>query len=242
MISLGDYKNHRIFTLRCISNNLVSVSIRLKLACSKLSQGARKIIEKAQKQLPQDRVRCINRMIEDKGNIINNNKTKLASMVTNAGDLDKCSKVIKEVRGLRFTKVKERQVRKFSNLLARNNKTLDNNRPVNNNTRQVSNVSRHIRQANNIVGNDSNRENHANDKWVINLSKDNLTQAQVSVLAKGPNLSIAPSNIPNMDYITAVESMCGRLKEEDAMALRTDINALLRKVKYQNQISQRKKE
>ena len=34
-----------------------------------------------------------------------------------------------------------------------------------------------------------------------------------------------------MDYTTAVESMCGKLKEEDAMALRTDINALLRKAK-----------
>ena len=54
---------------------------------------------------------------------------------------------------------------------------------------------------------------------------------QVSVLAKGPNFSIAPNSIPNMDYITAAESMCGKLKEEDAMALRTDINALLRKAK-----------
>ena len=84
MIRLSDYRNHRIFTLRCISNNLVPVSIRLKLAHSKLSQGARKIIEKAQKQLLQDRVRCIKKTIEDKGNTINNNKTKLASMVTNA--------------------------------------------------------------------------------------------------------------------------------------------------------------
>ena len=38
-----------------------------------------------------------------------------------------------------------------------------------------------------------------------------------------------------MDYITAVESMCGKLKEEDAMALRTDINALLRKAKVPRQ-------
>ena len=102
---------------------------------------------------------------------------------------------------------------------------------VNNNTRQGSNASSNLGQANNIVSNNNNRENHVNDKWVINLSKDNLTQAQVSVLAKGPNFSIAPNNIPNMDYITAVESMCGKLKEEDAMALRTDINALLRKAK-----------
>ena len=231
MIRLSDYRNHRIFTLRCISNNLDPDSIRLKLAHSKLIQRARKIMEKAQKQLLQDRVRCINRTIEDKGNNINNNKTKLVSIVTNAGDLEKCSKFIDEVRGLRFAKVKARQVRKFSNLLARNNKTLDNNRPVNNNTGQVSNAARDLRQANNIGGNNNNIENHGSDKWVINLSKENLTQAQVPVSAKGPNFSITPSNIPNMDYITAVESMCGKLKEEDAMALRTDINALLRKAK-----------
>ena len=130
MIRLSDYKNHRIFTLRCISKNLVPVSIRLKLANNKLSQGARKIIEKAEKQLLQDRVRCINRTIEDKGNTINNNKTRLASMVTNAGDLEKCSKFIREVRVVRFNKVKDRRVRKFTNLLARN-RASDNNKQVN---------------------------------------------------------------------------------------------------------------
>ena len=34
-----------------------------------------------------------------------------------------------------------------------------------------------------------------------------------------------------MDYITAVESMCSKLKEEDAMELMSDINMLLRKAK-----------
>ena len=111
-IRLSDCRNHRLFTLRCISNNLVPVSIRLKSAHSKLSQGARNITEKVQKQLLQDRVRCINRTI-DKGNNINNNKTKLASMGSRGSR--KCSKFIEEVRGLRFAKVKERQVRKFSN-------------------------------------------------------------------------------------------------------------------------------
>ena len=86
-IRLSDYKYHRIFTLRCISKNLVPVSIKFKLDKSKLSQGARKIIKKAERQLLQDRVRCINKTIEDKGHNINNNKTRLASMVTNAEDL-----------------------------------------------------------------------------------------------------------------------------------------------------------
>ena len=67
-----------------------------------------------------------------------------------------------------------------------------------------------------------------NNKWVINLSKTELTEGQKFVLAKGPNFSITPKCIPNVDYITAVESMCSKLKE-DAMELRSNINSLLRK-------------
>ena len=140
---------------------------------------------------------------------------------------------------VRFNKVKERQVRKFTNLHA-TNRALDNNRQANF-ARQDNNAARGNRQANNTGknnnnssnnnGSNNNRDNQAYDKWVINLSKQNLTWAQISVLAKGPNFSIVPNNIPNLDYITVVESMCGKLKEEDTMALRTDINALLRKAK-----------
>ena len=43
-----DYKNHRIFTLWCISKDLVPVSVKLKTTCSRISEGARKIIEKAE--------------------------------------------------------------------------------------------------------------------------------------------------------------------------------------------------
>ena len=53
----------------------------------------------------------------------------------------------------------------------------------------------------------------------------------MSVLPKGPNFAITPKYIPNVVYITVVESMCSKLKEEDAMELRSDINALLRKSK-----------
>ena len=118
-IRLSDYRNHRIYTLRCISNNLAPVSVRLKSSHRKLSQGARKIFEKAERQLLQDRVRCINKTIEDSANRVNNNKTKLVSLVTSAGVLDKCSKFIEEVRGVRFNKVKVREVRKFYNLLGK---------------------------------------------------------------------------------------------------------------------------
>ena len=95
--------------MKCISNNLIPVSIRLRSSsCSKLSQGARKIIERAERQLLQDRVRGINKTIEDSGNSVNNNKTKLVSLVTNEVDFNKCSKFIQEVREDRYGKVKDR--------------------------------------------------------------------------------------------------------------------------------------
>ena len=42
-------KPQTILTLRCISKDLVPVSVKLRSAYSKISQGTRKIIEKAEK-------------------------------------------------------------------------------------------------------------------------------------------------------------------------------------------------
>ena len=63
------------------------------------------------------------------------------------------------------------------------------------------------------------------------LSSTSLTEGQQSVLANGPNFSLTPKYTPNIEYITVVEIMCGKLKEQEAMELRADINALLRKAK-----------
>ena len=66
-------------------------------------------------------------------------------------------------------------------------------------------------------GNDKQTgNNNLENKWVINLSKVELTQAQKSVLSKGPNYAVAPNSIPNMDYITAIETVCSKFKGEEA--------------------------
>ena len=79
------------------------VSINIKLCVH-----GQKIIQRAEKQLLQDRVRCINRTTEEKGNTINNSRSRLASIVTNATDLDRCSKFINKVREDRYGKLKDR--------------------------------------------------------------------------------------------------------------------------------------
>ena len=62
-------------------------------------------------------------------------------------------------------------------------------------------------------------------KWVINVSSKPLTQAQRSLLAKGPNYVATPRHPPNLEYITGIESLCTKLGQEEVEELRADINS-----------------
>ena len=128
IVKVSDYRNHRIFTLRCIGLSLIPVSIRLKPIRSKQnsSTSARKITDKAEKQLMQDRIRAINRTIQTSEDQVNSSKAKLSSIVTQV-DLDRCTNFIEKVRLERFKQVKNRQVRKLYILISKQNKDQANN-------------------------------------------------------------------------------------------------------------------
>ena len=55
-----------------------------------------------------------------------------------------------------------------------------------------------------------------------------MTPAQRSVLAKGPNFAVTPRQPPNLEYITAIETACTKLSQQDAEELRADVNRVLR--------------
>ena len=219
-----------------MDQGIIPVSVRLKPKGNKLSKRAREIIPKAEKQLLQDRVRCINTTLEDNRKTINKCRAELVSSITNTTDRNKCSKFIKKVSEERFIKVKERQVRKLNSLV---NKTVNRNNGYsgtdsiigrNHNNRSGPNNQAQSVTNNNQAGNiNNNNSNSKNNKWVINLSKTSLTKAQESLLAKGPNFALVPSNIPSTDYNTVVESMCSKLKEQEVQELRADVNSLLRR-------------
>ena len=157
VLKASNYRNHRIFTLKCISQNLTPVSIKLKPSDNKISASARKIIEKAERPLMQDRVRGINRIIEDSDNNRDINRNRLASPITNT-DLDRCGKFIDKVREERCNRIKARQVRKFHILFSKNiqNKDRDNSPSK---SRQCVNASRQG-HSNNRLDNDSQWDNN----------------------------------------------------------------------------------
>ena len=182
-------------------------------------------MQKAEKQLLQDRVRSINAIIEDNGNNMNKCRSRLASLVTNTTDIDNCSKFIVKVWEDRFFKVRDRRVSKFNRLDSKGN----NNSSSHNNEVQTTGNSNSIGSYNN------HSKVEINNKLVINLSKTSLTKGSKSLLAKGSNFAIALNTIPNVDYITAVESMYHKLKEEDPGWHRADVNSLLRRVQVPKQ-------
>ena len=153
-------------------------------------------------------------------------KSTLFSIVTNTTTQQRCKEFICKVREFTFIKVRERQVNKFNRLMLKNN--LEVRQQI---TQSVSynNGQVQVPFSNNQVQEPSNN-NQAN-KWVVKLSSVPLTPAQESLLSKGPNFAPAPLNPPNMEFISAIESVCQKLSDQDAQELRVETNCLLRKAK-----------
>ena len=110
----SDYKNHSIFTLRCIHKDLIPVSIKLKSTLK--PERAKTIVRKAEKDLLQARIKAINSILGNVGKQTELCRSQLASILSTQR-LRECQGFIEKVGEIRFNKVKQRQLNKFNNLL-----------------------------------------------------------------------------------------------------------------------------
>ena len=138
----SDYKNHRIFTLRCLHKTLVPVSIKLKSTLK--TERAKKIVRKAAKDLIQARIKAINSILDNAGKQTELCRSSLASVIS-AQWLGECQGFVDKVGEIRFNKVKQRQLNKFQNLV--NKKEGNITRVSNNNSPQAGNNLAGSRQA-----------------------------------------------------------------------------------------------
>ena len=69
----------------------------------------------------------------------------------------------------------------------------------------------------------------SNKKWVWNISKTPLTQAQEKLLSHGPNFVIVPKEPPTTEYIVAIEKACLKLPTGKVEELRGEVKAILKK-------------
>ena len=120
----SDYKNHRIFSLRCIHKELIPVSIKLKSTLD--TPKARQIIRKAEKDLLQARVKAINNILDQVDREIQDCRAKLASIISQER-LEQCQGFINKVSELRFYKVKQRQINKLNHLVSQKEGNITSN-------------------------------------------------------------------------------------------------------------------
>ena len=114
-----NYRNHGIFTLRCITKELVPVSIKLKTTIK--TEKARKIIRKAERDLLKGRVKSINSLLGYNAKQRDLCRSQLASLSWRS-TMNKCQELIDKVSEFRYIKVRERQINKFNRLLQKGRK------------------------------------------------------------------------------------------------------------------------
>ena len=110
-IRASDYRNHRIFTLRCLHSDLIPVSIKLKSTIK--STRAKQILRKAEKELLQARIKSINFILDSTSQQLEECRSKLAAIISTQ-KLRECQDFVDKVSENRFNKVKQRQINKLN--------------------------------------------------------------------------------------------------------------------------------
>ena len=111
---MADFKNHRRFTLRCLDNNIIPVSLRLKSNIR--TPRAINIIKKTERALLNERIRTINNTIETLEHQCHTCRSDL-NKVLDQEIMEECDKTIEKIKEDRHYKTMMRQKEKLNNLM-----------------------------------------------------------------------------------------------------------------------------
>ena len=114
---MADFKIHRRFSLKCLSEDVILVSIRLK-SNIKTPKG-QYIIRRAEKALLNEKIQSINNTIYMFNCQLDTCKTDLEHIITE-DDLKECQNFTYTRREARHSKTMDRQIKKVDQLCHRN--------------------------------------------------------------------------------------------------------------------------
>ena len=220
---MADFRNHRQFTIKCLKNNIIPVSIRLKTNI-KTIKGL-DIIRRAEKQLLNECIRSINNQLE----LFMFNRDTCKNQLQGRLDkeiMEECEDLIKRVIENRHKLVLERQKSKFESLQQRKIGGHSNNRY---HTGKNATTCTCIDGMNPSSNNNNAVDNNNIKKWVINLLDTPLTPNQEKLLARGPKFVIKPRQPLIEEYITVIEKTCPKLDKGEADELRVEVKKALKK-------------
>ena len=117
-MKMADYKNHLRFTIKCLKNEVVPVSVRLKTNIK--TQKGIQIIRKAEKQLLNEHIRLINNTIELlmlKRDTCSNKVKEIILKKDDHNTLEECNNLIERVKEFRHNSIMRRQKARFEALI-----------------------------------------------------------------------------------------------------------------------------
>ena len=179
------------------------------------------IIEKAEKQLLNERIKSINYKLEcfDHDRYMNRNELK-DKIGQDQVIWEACLDEINKRREIRHNKVMNRQIKKYEILVKKWEEQI-----------QGGHSKHHSGRSKDKEDFSLSKENQGK-KWVINLSSVPLTKDQEDLLSHGPNFVITPKKPPLGDYITNIEKACQSLDVNSVEELRSEIYRVLRKTHH----------
>ena len=184
----------------------------MKLRCPINTNKAKEIIKRAEKGLTRERIRVVNSKIQNlkaKKDLL---EVGVYDKIPAESDLGQRAKQhIATVGETTYQNTKRRHLRKLQNLTdktAERKKFLDS-------TLDLSGTQL--------------------KKWVINLSKYKLKPSHTSMLAKGLNYAISPSNVCAEEFVLATELACKHLPQADGIQLRSKAPNVLKSAKCPEQ-------
>ena len=76
---------------------------------------------------------------------------------------------------------------------------------------------------------DKKQDMNPEERWVVNLSNQPLSQAERSLLTHGPNYAVTSRCPPVIECVTAIEEVCQKLERGEAEELRGEVKAILKR-------------
>ena len=219
-------------------SEITPVSLRLKRNIK--TERGKKIIEKVEKQLMDERVRQINNTIDVCNHLIytcmNEMKGKIGPEL-----FGECQVFIDKIREWRHRTVLERHLIKYERLCQKTKGGCSKQHPGGHSNYTGFRVqNKEVRTLPAATSNSTTTTTTTTttsrdtadaidkDKWVINLSSAPLTQVQASLLAHGPGYPVTPKHPPYGDYIVAIEKACSSMEPNSAEELRAEITGALK--------------
>ena len=224
---MADFQNHRRFSLRYLSEDVILVSIRLK-SNIKTPKG-QYIIRTAEKALLNERIWSINNTIYMFNCQLDTCKTDLEHIITEE-DLKECQNFINTRSEARHYKTMDRQKKKLDWLCHRNSSKRGGHSNTHGNHTCTTTENADI----------SPLYNNTNTKWVINISGKPLTEAQEKLLAHGPNYAVVLRSPPITEYMAAIEQACSKLQQGEAEELRGEVKFIIKKTHNPPNITRKK--